>query len=228
MARAFNLPETKGNFKASGIVTGKEKDKFSDMLPMLLGMKPNITIGLNHVMKNIQAAAQNPNIVGIYLYNGNLSAGYAMMKEVRDALLEFKKTGKFIVAYADYYTQSNYYLASVANKIMLNPYGSLDLKGLSSTTTYYKKAIDKLGVEMQVVKVGTYKSAVEPYINTEMSDANREQVSAFLNSIWKNLSAEIAASRDITTDSVNNVANKEEKLWWLYFLIQKGLETKIG
>lgn len=190
------------------MIERKEKDKFSNMLPVLLGMKPNITIGLNHVMKNIKAAAQNPNIVGIYLYNGNLSAGYAMLKEVRDALLEFKKTGKFIVAYSDNYTQSNYYLASVANKIMLNPYGSLDLKGLSSTTTYYKKAIDKLGVEMQVVKVGAYKSAVEPYINTEMSEANREQVSVFLNSIWKNLTTEIAASRNLTTDSINNIANK--------------------
>lgn len=190
------------------LIEHKERDKFSDMLPALLGMKPNYTIGLNHVLKNIHEAGKSPNIIGIYLYNGNLSAGYGMIKEIRNALVDFKKSGKFIVAYADNYTQSNYYLASVADKIMFNPYGTLDIKGLSTKTTFYKNAIDKLGIDMQVVKVGTFKSAVEPYTNTEMSEANRVQMTEFLNSIWKNLSSEMAVSRKITSDSINILANQ--------------------
>lgn len=189
------------------LIERKEKDKFSDMLPALIGLKPKITIGLNHVLKNIKTASENPNFIGIYLYGGQLSAGYASIKEIRDALVKFKKSGKFIIAYADNYTQSNYYLASVADKIMLNPYGTVDIKGLSSQTTFYKKAIDKIGVEMQVVKVGTYKSAVEPYTNTEMSEANREQVLTFLQSIWNKLASEISESRKISTDSINRIAD---------------------
>ncbi len=190
------------------LIEHKERDKFSDMLPALLGMKPNYTIGLNHVLKNIHEAGKSPNIIGIYLYNGNLSAGYGMIKEIRNALIDFKKSGKFIVAYADNYLQSNYYLASVADKVMFNPYGTLDIKGLSTKTTFYKNAIDKLGIDMQVVKVGTFKSAVEPYTNTEMSEANRVQMTEFLNSIWKNLSSEMAVSRKITSDSINILANQ--------------------
>ena len=189
------------------LVEYKEKSKFSDILPVLFGLKPKSSIGLNELLKNIKTASQNPNVKGIYLYGGELSGGYAAMKEIRDALLDFKKSGKFIVAYADTYTQSNYYLASVANKIMINPYGTLDMKGIASQTTFYKNAIDKVGIEMQVVKVGTFKSAVEPYIGTGMSDANREQVSVFLNSIWKNLSFEIATARETNTDSINKMAD---------------------
>lgn len=194
------------------LVEKKDKFKFSDMLPALIGLKPNITIGLNDVLKNIKTAAENPNVKGIYLYGGDLKVGYASLKEIRDALISFKNTDKFIVAYADTYSQKNYYLASVADKIMLNPYGSVDVKGLSSETTFYKNAIDKLGVEMQVVKVGTYKSAVEPYTNTEMSDANREQVKVFLNSIWNNLSTEIAQSRKLSSEKINQIADNYSAL----------------
>ena len=206
-----------GRFKSNSVyylnlngtlIENKEKSSFADLIPLFFGLKPNNSKGLNEVLKNIHTAAQNPKIIGIYLNGGSLKAGYGSLKEIRDALIEFKKTGKFILAYADNFSQSNYYLASVADKIMLNPYGSIDLHGLSSNTRFYKNALDKLGLEMQVVKVGTFKSAVEPYTNTEMSPANREQVKVFLQSIWDNLVKEIAHSRNLTTDTINAIANQ--------------------
>jgi protease-4 len=201
------------------LIEYKEKDKFSDMLPALLGFKPNLTLGLNHILKNIAAARYNPKITGIFIVGGELKAGYGSLKEIRDALIDFKKSGKFILAYADNFSQSNFYLASVADKVMLNPYGTVDLKGLASRSTFYKQTLDKLGVEMQVVKVGDYKSAVEPYTRTNMSDKNREQVSEFLNSIWRNLSSEIAESRKITEADVNAVADS-------YAAVQPGQKLK--
>lgn len=194
------------------LVDYKEKAKFSDILPSLIGLKPKSSIGLNELLKNIETAAQHPNVKGIYLWGGELKGGFAAMEEVRKALLEFKKTGKFIIAYADKYTQSNYYLASVADKIMLNPYGTVDIKGLSSKTTFYKTAIDKLGVEMQVLRVGTFKSAVEPVLGTEMSDANRLQTSQFLGSIWSNVAGSMANERKLSKDSINIIADTYSSL----------------
>ena len=189
------------------LIENKEPDNFSDMILRLVGLKPKNTIGLNHILKNIQKATDDPKVIGIYLKQGELIAGYGELKEIRDALLNFKKTGKFIVAYADNYAQNNYYLASVADKIMLNPIGTIDIKGLASTTRFYKNAADKLGVEMQVLKVGTFKSAVEPYINTSMSEPNRQQVQVFLSSIWGNVASEIAESRNIKIDKLNESAD---------------------
>lgn len=190
------------------LIEYKDKNKFSDIIPVLMGFKPNVTLGMNHLIKNIRAARNNPNIIGIYLVGGTLKGGYGMFAEVRDALEDFRRSGKFIIAYADNYSQSNYYLASVANKIMLNPYGSVDLKGLASRSTFYKNMMDKAGVEMQVVKVGEYKSAVEPFSATAMSEKNREQVTEYLHSLWKNLSSEMAESRKLTTNAIN--ANADE------------------
>lgn len=190
------------------LVDYKEKDTFADMIPALIGLPPNPKIGLNHILKNIKTAAENPKVVGIYLYGGELKGGYASLKEIRDALLEFKKSGKFILAFSEKYSQSNYYLVSVADRIMLNPTGSVDIKGLASMNRFYKNAIDKIGIEMQVVKVGTYKSAVEPYTNTSMSEPNREQVSIFLNSIWRNISTEMSDARNIDLDSLNRMADR--------------------
>jgi protease-4 len=194
------------------LVDYKEKAKFSDMLPSLIGLKPKSSIGLNELLKNIETAAKHPNVKGIYLWGGELKGGFAAMEELRKALLDFKKSGKFIIAYADKYTQSNYYLASVADKIMLNPYGTVDIKGLSSKTTFYKTAIDKLGVEMQVLRVGTFKSAVEPVLGTEMSEANRIQTSEFLGSIWNNVSGSMANERKINKDSINIIADTYSSL----------------
>jgi protease-4 len=163
---------------------------------------------LNDVLKNIEKAKTDENIAGIYLNFGTLSAGYASMKEIRDALKDFKKSGKFVVAYADNYLQHEYYLASVADKIFLNPQGMLDWKGLAAEVAFYKNTLDKLGIEMQVVKVGTFKSAVEPYVNTKMSDANREQVTVYLNSIWNTLLTEVSDSRKIPFEKLNIYADE--------------------
>ncbi|MEG1546860.1 MAG: S49 family peptidase, partial [Bacteroides sp.] len=159
--------------------------------------------GLDDVLASIEKAKSNDKIKGIYIQTTILSSSYASIEEIRNALLDFKKSGKFIVAYGDLYSQGLYYLASVADKIMLNPQGSIDWKGLASQPIFYKDILNKLGVEMQVFKVGTYKSAVEPFIATEMSPANREQVTAFMGSIWNKLLNDVSVSRKIAIDSLN-------------------------
>jgi protease IV len=159
-------------------------------------------------LANIEKAKNEENIKGIYLKGGSLMAGFASIKEIRNALIDFKKSGKFIVAYADNYSQKMYYLVSVADKILINPGGMLELKGLSAETMFFKNTLDKLGIEMQVVKVGTYKSAVEPFVNTKMSDANREQVTVYMGSIWKTYLDEVSASRKISVELLNDYADE--------------------
>lgn len=168
---------------------------------------PKNEMGLNDILRNITYAKNNPKIAGIMLSGGNTSAGYATMKELRDALIDFKKSGKLVYAYADNYSQSNYYLATVADKVMLHQHGSIDLKGLSAQTMFYKNTLDKLGIDMQVVKVGTYKSAVEPFINTSMSEANREQVTVGLNSAWNVLRNDISVSRKLSGEQIDSLAS---------------------
>ena len=132
--------------------------------------------GLDDILVAIREAKTNSKIEGIYLKGGVLSTEAATIQEIRKALVDFKESGKFILAYAEIYSQGGYYLASVADKIMMNPSGMLEWKGLASQPIFYKELLEKLGVDMQVFRVGTYKSAVEPFICTEMSDANRAQV----------------------------------------------------
>ena len=163
--------------------------------------------GLDDILTSIKKAKENENIKGIYLETAMMEASFASLEEIRNALKDFKESGKFIVAYADQYTQGMYYLASVADKVIVNPQGSIMWHGLASQAIFYKDLLEKVGVEMQIFKVGTYKSAVEPFIATEMSDANREQVSAFLNSIWGRLLEDISASRDIPADVLNKYAD---------------------
>jgi protease-4 len=163
--------------------------------------------GLDDILTSIKKAKENENIKGIYLEAAMMEASFASLEEIRNALKDFKESGKFIVAYADQYTQGMYYLASVADKVIVNPQGSIMWHGLASQAIFYKDLLEKVGVEMQIFKVGTYKSAVEPFIATEMSDANREQVSAFLNSIWERLLEDISASRDIPADVLNKYAD---------------------
>ena len=159
--------------------------------------------GLDDILSSIKKAKEHENIKGIYLQASSLESSFASLEEIRQALADFKESGKFIVAYADQYTQSMYYLASVADKVIVNPHGSIAWHGLASQTIFYKDLLKKIGVDMQIFKVGTYKSAVEPFIATEMSDANREQVTVYLHSIWEQLTNDIAASRPISTDSLN-------------------------
>lgn len=165
--------------------------------------------GLDEILTAIQRAETEDDIKGIYLEGGSFSgATPAMLQELRDALVKFKKTGKFIVAYADEYSQGSYYVSSVADSILLNPDGMLDWRGMSSSITYYKDALDKAGINMQIVKVGTYKSAVEPYMLNESSEANREQTTTFLNEIWKEMLDDVSKSRKISVDELNSIADK--------------------
>ena len=163
--------------------------------------------GLDDILSSIRKAKENENIKGIYLQAGMMDASFASLEEIRNALKDFKESGKFIVAYADQYTQGMYYLASVADKVIVNPQGSISWHGLASETIFFKDLLKKVGIEMQIFKVGTYKSAVEPFIATEMSDANREQISAFLNSIWGRLLEDVSTSRGISADVLNKYAD---------------------
>ncbi len=190
------------------LVDRSSDDPFSAAFAGMMGQVDVTSIGLDDVLSNIEKAKNDSNIVGIYLKGGTLSGGFASMKEIRDALLDFKSEGKFILAYADTYAQSNYYLVSVADKILLNPSGMLDWKGLAAEIMFFKNTLEKLGVEMQVVKVGTFKSAVEPYIETKMSEANRLQVNTYISSIWKTLVEEVAESRNLSTEQLNVYADE--------------------
>lgn len=176
-------------------------------LQELLGEDTN-SYGLDDVLASIKKAKENDKIKGIYIQPSFLETSFASLGEIRNALLDFKESGKFIVAYADQYAQGMYYLASVADKVIVNPQGSIGWHGLASQPVFFKDLLDKIGVDVQVFKVGTYKSAVEPFIATEMSPANREQVTAFMESIWNNILQDVSASRQISTDSLNAYADR--------------------
>lgn len=185
------LRETAEDHPFASLVTGKESD-----------------LSLKDVLKSIRHAKEQESVKGIYLDMGVFSGGTASLDAIRRALMDFKDSGKFIVAYADSYTQGGYYLASVADKVYLNPQGILGLTGISSQTMFYKGLLQKIGVEMMVFKVGTYKGAVEPFIADKLSDANREQITSYQNSIWGNITKGIAKSRNITVDDVNRFADE--------------------
>ena len=170
------------------------------------------TYGLNDILSSIKKAKDNEKIKGICLNAGAFSCSPASLEEIRNALVDFKESGKFIVAYGGNYLQNTYYLASVADKVAINPQGSLGWHGLATQTYFLKDLYDKIGIEMQVFRVGTYKSAVEPYIATQMSDANREQTQAFVNSIWGQMVADVAESRNIPADSLNALADRNMDL----------------
>lgn len=167
----------------------------------------NLQIGLDDILYSIERAKENEKIKGIYIYSGMFTASSATLKEIRDALIDFKKTGKFVVAYSDTYLQGGYYLSSVADKVIVNPKGNLDLHGLSVTNTFYKGLFDKLGVEMQIFKVGTFKSAVEPYMLDKMSEANREQLASYTGDVWTTILTEISRSRNVPVSKLNQLAD---------------------
>ncbi|WP_321520164.1 signal peptide peptidase SppA [uncultured Bacteroides sp.] len=166
------------------------------------------TYGLDDILSSIKKAKENENIKGIYIQAKALGASYASLQEIRNALVDFKKSGKFIVAYSDNYTQKLYYLSSVADKVLLNPKGVIEWKGLAAEPMFYKDLLKKVGVEMQIFRVGTYKSAVEPFIATEMSPANREQVSEYIGSIWNQILTDVSTSRKLSKDSLNAYADR--------------------
>lgn len=163
---------------------------------------------LSEVLTAIQVAKENPNVAGIYLKAGYLSAGGASLLEIRKALIDFKQSGKFIVAYADNYTQGTYFVCATADKVFLNPQGVLGIQGLALETTFYIGILKKAGVEMQIFKVGTYKGAVEPYMLDHLSEANREQMTAYLSSTWNVLRAGMAESRNLQPAVIDRFANE--------------------
>ena len=187
-----------------GIVTERY---LSSPIDQFLG-KQMSTHGLDDILASIRKAETNSNIKGIYLNAGILDCSHASLQEIRNALVNFKKSGKFLIAYSDAYTQGGYYIASAADKIIVNPAGSLSWHGLAAESMFYKDLLEKLGIKMQVFRVGTYKSAVEPFVCTEMSPANREQTQAFVNSIWQRIVADVAESRHISTDTLNSLADR--------------------
>lgn len=188
------------------LVEHKQEDPL-DLLSQLMGDERQ-SYGLDDILSSIRKAKDNENIKGIYLQAGALATSYASLQEIRNALLDFKESGKFIIAYADNYTQGLYYLSSVADRLLLNPKGMIEWKGLGASSLFYKGLLEKVGVEMQIFKVGTYKSAVEPYIATEMSAANREQMDAFLHSVWGQIISGVSVSRNLPADSLNVYADR--------------------
>ncbi|MCL4133560.1 UNVERIFIED_CONTAM: hypothetical protein GTU68_041614 [Idotea baltica] len=183
-----DFPEESGLFKLS--LYGQESKK-----------------GLFNIIDAINYAATDDNIKGISIDNNFIIAGISQTKALRDALKKFKYSGKFINAYADIYTQKDYYLSSVADTIYINPVGALEFKGLSSERLYFKDFQEKSGLKMEVIRLGKYKSAVEPYLANEMSDENREQITVYLNSIWNEIKNEISESRHVPVDRLNTIAD---------------------
>lgn len=165
-------------------------------------------LGLNEILDVISHAAGDSKIKGIYINSSNATASPASLKEIHDALVEFKKSGKFIYAYCDSYQQNGYYIATVADSILLNPTGSIDLRGYAFQVMFYKGLLDKYNVDVQVIRHGQFKSAVEPYMLDKMSEANRTQLSVLAETLWSTLSSDIAASRKLPIDSLNMMTNQ--------------------
>ena len=163
--------------------------------------------GLADVLRAIEAASTDDKIKGISILNNELHLGIAQTKALRDELEEFKKSGKFVLSYGNVLSQKEYYLNSVADKVYLNPVGEMDFKGLSTEVMYFKDFQDKTGLKMEVIRHGKYKSAVEPFLASEMSPENREQITTFLNSIWRSMVADIAKSRNIPVEKLNAIAS---------------------
>ncbi len=191
----LNLEDIKNDY------AGKYKD------PWVTVFSDKKRIGLTDIINAIDEAKTDENIKGISILNSNSSLGMAQSKALRDALEGFKKSGKFVMAYANSFSQKEYYLNSVASPIYLNPIGDLDFKGLSSEIMFFKDLQEKSGVKMEVIRHGKYKSAVEPFLENEMSDANREQTFALLHSIWNSVASDISKSRNIPIEQLDKIAN---------------------
>ncbi len=170
-------------------------------------MKPDKALGLNTILENIKKAKEDDDIDGIYLNLTGLSTGIATIQEIRNALLNFKESGKFIISYSNYYSQTSYYLASVSDKVYLNPEGTIDFVGISAQLMFFKKALDKFGIEPVIIRHGKFKSAIEPFMLDKMSEANREQTSTYVGSIWNSMQKGIAESRNLNVEQLNNIAD---------------------
>lgn len=167
----------------------------------------SLNSGLNDILSSIKKAKANDDIKGIYIEAGALAANYATLQEIRNALADFRKSGKWIVAYGDFYTQGAYYVASVSDKVYINPKGIVDWHGIGAQTMFYKDFMAKFGVKWEVVKVGTFKSATETFTEEKMSDANRLQTKTFIDGTWRNVCDAVSKSRGISVDSLNSYAD---------------------
>lgn len=208
------------NLRLSGVILERISvdDPFSGIMP-----QDRSVMGLAEITSAIRKARNEDKIKGIYIDSRIFSASPATLSEIRQELLRFKESGKFIVAYADNYTQAGYYLASVADKVAINPQGSLDIHGLASIPMFFKEALQKMGIEVQVFKVGTYKSAVEPFTSTEMSPANREQVTSYLNDLWSFMAKDMTESRKLKISDLDSIANQMPALKDADYLLQTKL-----
>lgn len=189
--------------KLQGEISDKAEE---DWLSEITGNQFN-QLGMNKILSAIHKAKKEDKVKGIYLETGILQTDYATLQEIRGALADFKKSGKWIIAYGDNFSQGGYYLSSVANKVYVNPEGNIDWHGIASQTQYIKDVAAKFGVHFTVVKVGKYKSFTEMYTEDKMSDANREQVSRYINGLWQQILTEVSASRNINKDSLNHYAD---------------------
>ena len=202
----------------------EEQDPFSLAMSELRG-DDNSTLGLDELLSAVREAATNEKVEGIYIEVSSSFGGAtpAMLQELRQELLAFKESGKWIYAYGDIYSQGAYYLTSLADEVVINPKGILDWHGMASVPVFYTDMMKKAGVKMQVFKVGTFKSAVEPYINTEMSEPNREQVKSFLTSIWSQFVSEVAQSRGLNSEQLITLADTLTALQPTEYLAESGL-----
>ena len=180
-------------------------------------------VGLDDILSSLTKAAENDKIKGLFLEAKGLSASPATVLCIRDAVKKFKESGKFVYAYGDTYTQADYVICSCADKVILNPQGMLDWHGLASQSMFFKDALEQFGVKMQIFKVGTYKSAVEPFTETKMSDANREQVTVYLTSIWDNMVKAVSESRGIDAATLNAIADEYLALSTAEDAVAKGM-----
>lgn len=217
MGSSFSTPETKLESKSvyklrmSGTVVeqGKEDNPFAMAFSELPGMNAQAeSVGLDDLLDNIRLAKEDERIEGIYLTEASFAMGQATAKALRDALLDFKSSGKWIIAYADSYSQANYYVCSVADALYINPVGSLSWNGLAAQKMYYTRLLEKIGVEMQIIKVGTFKSAVEPYFRTSMSEADRHQTEQFVQGVWSIFKQGVSEARGISVQQLDAYADE--------------------
>ena len=207
IASSNSKPTLKDNAVMVLKLQGQIEDRSEDnWLGELTGEQFN-NLGMNKILSSIRKAKDEEKVKGIYLETGILESDYATLQEIRNALADFKKSGKWIIAYGDALSQGGYYLASVANKVYVNPEGNVDWHGIASQPQYIKDVAAKFGVHFTVVKVGKYKSYTETYTEDKMSDANREQVSRYIGGLWQQMLADVSKSRNISRDSLNRYAD---------------------
>ena len=218
--------------KGELVEQAQEENPFAE----LMGSMPSVpfvdtevqqTVGLDEVLSNIRLAKNDDKVLGIWLDGAELSMAPASAKTIRDALLDFKQSGKWIIASAKNYGQTNYYLASVADRICIDPTGAVAWKGLTAQKMYYTRLMEKIGVEMQVLKVGSFKSAVEPYFRTSMSDADRMQTQQYLDGIWTEYKQAVSASRHLSVEQLDVLADRFMSLQSAQENLQAGLVDTI-